>query len=305
MSPATKAATRLQPIQALREQIIALDAAMLVALTSTEEGAVHKLRTSTRRVQAHLTLVDLLHGDADASALSAHRKKTSAVSDRLRRVRRAAGSVRDLDVQIETIRLDAPHKSSVHKGTPGDAVRHQAKKLRKHLQSEREAQARQLVHTLKQQEQELAVELLALEAALKTLKGRSLSAPSLVSKVTLHFAEGMRPLLESRGKQAELRKIIEALREDDLHTVRKLAKLCRYMLESAGRGTTAQQPAEQFEALQEAGGRWHDWLLLQQLSEDFHGRKAELTQRYYVHAEACLADYYLRLNELLPTLMKR
>ena len=49
-------------------------------------------------------------------------------------------------------------------------------------------------------------------------------------------------------------------------------------------------------------GRWHDWLLLQQLSEDFHGRKAELSTRYGTHASAALAEYRLRLNEMLPGL---
>lgn len=274
---------------------------MLAAVTSTEESAVHKLRTSTRRVQAHLQLVDLLHGDGGTPPLLAHKHQASAVLDRLRRVRRSAGSVRDLDVQIETIRSDAPDKAAVHKGTPGDAVRRQAKKLRKHLQAKRESEARRLVHTLKREEQELAVELLALEDALKPLERRSLSVSALVKRVTGYFAANLEPVLN--GKQPDLRRRIEALHEDDLHTVRKLAKLCRYMLESAGRGTAAQQTAEHFEALQEAGGRWHDWLLLQQLSADFHGGKAELTQRYHVHAEACLAEYYLRLDELLPVLM--
>ena len=84
--------------------------------------------------------------------------------------------------------------------------------------------------------------------------------------------------------------------------MRKAAKLCRYMAESAPEGSGVKQRAEQFEAVQEAGGKWHDWLLLARLSKGFHGKKAELTARYTAHSEQALAEYYKKLEELLPVL---
>lgn len=275
---------------------------MLVAVTSTEVGAVHKLRTSTRRVQAHLALLDLLSTSDSALPVPPHKQETAAVLRRLKRVRRAAGAVRDLDVQTGTIQMDAPQKAAVHKGTSGDTIRKQARQLRKHLESNREAEARRLVRVLQAEEHPLAAELQALEQAIQTVKGKALAAAGLIDRVQLHFTAGVKGIL--RPGKADLPRAIEALHEDDLHAVRKLAKLSRYMLESAPEGSRALAVAERYEALQEAGGRWHDWLLLQQISARFHGRKAELTQRYATHAASELAEYRLRLTELLPALQK-
>jgi CHAD domain-containing protein len=297
---------RIQPIQVLKEQIVALDAAMLVAVTSTEVGAVHKLRTTTRRVQAHLSLLDLLnHGDHPVNVPS-HQDEIREVMQHLRRIRRAAGAVRDLDVQTSMIALDAPEKVAVHKGTPGDEVRKQAKKLRKHLEAQRDVEAQKLVATLKDEEQDLAGSLRALEQAIKPARRRTLSHAVLLEHAEEFFAGHVRPILHLR-KAAEddetqvLQRRVDRLDEDALHSLRKAAKLCRYMVEMAPEGSKARAAAERFEAVQEAGGHWHDWLLLQQLSADFHGRKAELTQRYAKHAMAALADYRLKLMEVIPT----
>jgi len=298
--------TRVQPIQVLKEQIVALDAAMLVAVTSTEVGAVHKLRTTTRRVQAHLCLLDLLNRGDHPVNVPSHQDEIREVMQHLRRIRRAAGAVRDLDVQTSMIALDAPEKAAVHKGTPGDEVRKQAKKLRKHLEAQRDVEAQKLVATLKDEEQDLAASLRALEQVIKPAKRRTLSHAVLLEHAEEFFAGHVRPILRlhKAGKvdeQQVIQRRIDRLDEDALHSLRKAAKLCRYMVEIAPEGSQARTAAERFEAVQEAGGHWHDWLLLQQLSEDFHGRKAELTQRYAKHAMAALADYRLKLTEVVST----
>lgn len=301
-------ARRLQPLRELSQQIVALDAAMLVAITSTEVGAVHKLRTTTRRVQAHLELMELLgHGDRPMR-LPEHHTETAAVMQRLRRIRRAAGAVRDLDVQTSMIALDAPLKAVVHNGSTGDVVRKQAKKLRKHLEARREDEAATLVAVLKDEEQDLAASLRELEQKIKSANRRTVTAATLLEHAEEFFAMHVRPVFRARAPRkgedahANLQRRLERLDEDALHAIRKSAKLCRYMVETAPEGTPARGAAAQFEAVQEAGGHWHDWLLLQQLAMDFHGRKAELTRRYEIHATAALADYRLRLSELLPKL---
>ena len=101
----------------------------------------------------------------------------------------------------------------------------------------------------------------------------------------------------------DLRLAIERLNSASLHTLRKSAKLCRYIAESAPDDAVLRQTAERFEAVQEAGGKWHDWLLLTQIAGRFHGRKTELTLRFKKHREAALAEYRLRLVDLLPVLM--
>lgn len=307
MTVATKgsARTRVHPLKALKEQIVALDAAMLVAVTATEVGAVHKLRTTTRRVEAQISLVELLAGGEKPVHLPPHTDEADAVRRRLRKVRRAAGVVRDLDVQTNAIELDAPLKAAVHKGSPGDIMRREAKALRKHLSALREHEAEKLVAVLKAEEQKLAASLRALEQAIKPANRGTVAPSTLVVRIEHGFAERTKGLLTRRAAKGEtakesLRFAIEALSEDDLHTVRKAAKLCRYMAESAPEGSPAFAMAERFEAMQEAGGHWHDWLLLEELSRRFHGKKADLTQRYAKHRDAALADYHLKLAELLP-----
>ncbi|MEZ2347200.1 CHAD domain-containing protein [Terriglobus sp. RCC_193] len=300
--------TRLQPVKALKEQVVALDAALLVAITSTEVGAVHRLRTTTRRVQAHLELLELLgHGD-HPMRLPEHRSEAQAVMQRLRRIRRAAGEVRDLDVQTSMIALDAPQKAAVHSGSTGDAVRRQAKKLRKHLEAQREGEAKKLVAVLKDEEQDLAASLRELEQTIKPARRRALAPAALLEHAEEFFVARVKPVLRAQrprkgeDEHTQLQRRLERLDEDTLHAIRKAAKLCRYMVEIAPEGTPVRAAAERFEAVQEAGGHWHDWLLLQQLSMNFHGRKAELTHRYEIHTNAALADYRLRLSELLPKL---
>lgn len=281
---------------------------MLVAITSTEVGAVHKLRTTTRRVQAHLELLELLgHGD-HPMRLPEHQSEAQAVMQRLRRIRRAAGTVRDLDVQTSMITLDAPQKAAIHNGSTGDVVRKQAKKLRKHLEAQRKDEANKLVAVLKDEEQDLAASLRELEQAIKPAHRRGITAAALVEHAEEFFVAHVKPVLrtqrqdKNQNEHARLQRRLERLDEDTLHAIRKAAKLCRYMVEIAPEGTPARAAAEQFEAVQGAGGHWHDWLLLQQLAANFHGRKAELTHRYEIHTNAALADYRLRLSELLPKL---
>src|SRR4051812_25590665 len=117
---------RIAPLSALSAQVIALDAALLVATTGAEVGAVHKLRTTTRRVEAQMRLLEMLTTGTKPIRLPDYAAEAKAVRRRLMKVRRAAGVVRDLDVQTTIIRMDAPAKSAVHQDSPGDIMRRQA-----------------------------------------------------------------------------------------------------------------------------------------------------------------------------------
>jgi CHAD domain-containing protein len=295
----------LHPVKTLKEHIVALDAAMLVAVTAAEVGAVHKLRTGTRRVEAHMRMLDVLGSGAHPAKIAEHAKQVKAVDRRLRRVRQAAGAVRDLDVQTEVIRYDMPAKTATHKGTPGDAIRKQAKELRKHLQTRRKAEATELIATLKLEEHKLAASLQALEQVLEPASQPVVSPAKVQGRIQAWFIEQATPLLHSKKQNAkgDLRVAIAAMNTRSLHDMRKATKLCRYVAESAPEDAALRQTAERFEAVQEAGGKWHDWLLLVQLSARFHGRKAELSERYRKHRDAALAEYRLKLADLLPLLM--
>lgn len=297
----------VHPVKTLKDHIVSLDAAMLVAVTAAEVGAVHKLRTNTRRVEAHLRLVDLLEHATQPKCIPEHGDEAKAVQRRLRRVRQAAGTVRDLDVQADAIWYDAPAKTAAKDETVA-AVRQQAKALRRHLNQTRSVEAAKLIEVLQAQQQKLAAALHALEQAMKPASVPAIDPLGLASHIQQWFTGETQKVLADGGKHGKrdipLRARLQQLDEDALHSLRKAAKLCRYMAESAPEGSDAMQLAEKFESVQEAGGKWHDWLLLAQLSKGFHGKKAELTQRYTKHSDDALAAYHQTLEDLLPVLAK-
>lgn len=293
------------PVKTLKEHIVALDAAMLVAASAAEVGAVHKLRTTTRRVEAYLHLVELLGDDTRPQHIPEHAKEAKAVTQRLRKVRQAAGTVRDLDVQVDAIWYDCPAKTAA-KDIAVATVRRQAKALRKHLQHTRKVEAETLIAVLHREKQKLAASLRALEQAMKPASVPGVAPANMGERVQLWFAGEVRTLLKPAGKARKAKLTLKArvanLDEEALHDLRKAAKLCRYMAESAPDDSPVRAVAEQFEAVQEAGGMWHDWLLLARLSRGFHGKHAELTMRYTQQRDQALHEYHAKLDDLLPVL---
>jgi hypothetical protein len=58
---------------------------------------------------------------------------------------------------------------------------------------------------------------------------------------------------------------------------------------------TAKRKSNQFKAIQDAGGRWHDLLLFEAIAKKRNGKHSELTKLYASRRDAALADYRLRL----------
>src|ERR1017187_7315792 len=89
------------PIQVLRDATTSLDAAILLCLADPEKSAVHRLRTTTRRIEAQLALLSMLPG------LPPHEDEQRKVLRLIKKLRRSAGKVRDIDVQRDLIRDQA------------------------------------------------------------------------------------------------------------------------------------------------------------------------------------------------------
>ena len=293
----------VHPVKSLKEHIVTLDAAMLVAVTAAEVGAVHKLRTATRRVEAHLHLVDLLEHATRPSDIPEHTKEAKAVQRRLRTVRQAAGKVRDLDVQVDAIWYDAPAKTEEKGAAKIAEIRYEAKTLRKSLSHSRELEAAKLIGVLKTEQRKLAASLRELEQAMKPASVPAIEPDTMITHIQQWFTgETLKLLAPDHKSRATLKTRISRLDEDALHSFRKAAKLCRYMAESAPEESPVLATAEQFEALQEAGGKWHDWLLLARLARKFHGRDAALTRRYSAYRDAALREYQAQIEQLMPVL---
>ena len=264
------------PIQILREGIQNLEAAILICLGKPGKKAVHTLRTSTRRIEAQLQLLAMLPN------LPRHQKQARKAARLLRKLRRTAGKVRDLDVQQALIGDEAAGKKQGPRPTP--EVRKEANNLRLTLKRKREEAAENLHELLQKHRTEFPLVFEKLLDALEPAESLSLTEAHLTALVREWYAQHTPASAPENPAQ--------------LHDIRKRAKLARYLAESAPESAaSAHRLAARFEALQQAGGEWHDWLLLHQLSASELGKSAKLPRRFSVRADSSLRAYKRRLTK--------
>jgi len=83
----------------------------------------------------------------------------------------------------------------------------------------------------------------------------------------------------------------------ELHETRKRAKLARYLVESAPEAfVESHRLAGRFAEMQQAGGEWHDWLILAEVAAAELGDSAMLPQRFAAHANRALSVFRRRLR---------
>lgn len=293
----------VRPIATLHDRIMRLEAAIVVCRARPKKDPVHTLRKATRYVEAQLALLELV------PHLPAHAKQADKVRKRLKSVRKAAGTVRDFDVQRSLVKDDAPNKPAVKTDSPGektapanDQMHRDAKALAKELKLQRDQETAKLTALLRVEEKRLAKRLTKLEEALESAVQHTIPADRLTASIERWFrANTPHPPANGRsGKQTGRKHEVHAMDEDALHALRKASKLCRYMAEGLPANLPeAKRLASRFEAIQEAGGKWHDWLLLQEIAAKYHGNGAALTDRYTQHRDAALASYQTHVAKLL------
>src|SRR5882757_3017393 len=256
--------------------------------------AVHHLRTGTRRVEATL---ETLAREAGARGLG---KPAEEVRQRwlrqLKKVRRAAGTVRDLDVHRELLADNflpaadtAPDKvaAELAEATAAAAtgsveitpLMQQARALDQWLKDQRSDAAQALCSTLDDHADRLLDVERQFMAAIA--KRRSISrrahrpAERLALEDYLRLMDAM-PLLD----------------KENLHDFRKGAKKARYVAESDDKDPAAEAMAKAIKRVQDAIGEWHDWDVVREeareaLQDDGRALEAELearTQRAYQRA---------------------
>jgi CHAD domain-containing protein len=245
-----------QPVSLLLRQSLLLKAAVLDCLSDDGPGdpgpkPVHRLRSATRRIEATLELLSLY-----ASSLPELQQKTKPLAKVLRRVRRAAARVRDLDVHLDLLER--------YRASP-DAPR-----LRKTLAGAREKAARQLHDSLKKDRRKVGRKFDKLETALEPALDLAIAGGALAD-VALHW-------LAAALRGLDLQK------DEDLHTVRKASKTARYLAEiGAPNSKTAAVLASRFERVQQTLGAWHDSLLLEQEALASLGQDAPIVAQ--IHAD--------------------
>ncbi len=239
---------RFFPVRLAGAHTVALVAAVTACLADPSHKAVHQLRKETRRVEALLILL------ADLPDISKHDLHTKRLHRCLRKLRRAAGEVRDLDVHQERLNEIAEGGTapeSAGKAREGEKLVKAARFLNKRLLRQRRDAGKDLQEELRKRQRPTAVATEAWLASLAPEKGVSLTAKALLERVEAKVHDGL--LAESLTRD---------LTGDELHTLRKTAKAARYLAEMLPASTAATAAARRFESLQESGGRWHDALEL-------------------------------------------
>ena len=213
---------------------------------------VHKLRTTTRRVEAILGVLDL-----------PKKSRTKTLLNDLKKVRRIAGVVRDMDVLTGKAADVSPADER------GCQIR-----LLEHLGVERHRAGKKLISELKARG----------PRARRILKDCAKQLEDLVSDPTAAARmEG-----EVRGN-AELRtnqlRSFAILTRRNLHEFRKQAKQLRYVLQIATPRDEALLKA--LSDMQTAIGEWHDWEELLGIAKEVlrHGRKCGMVRELQLHTD--------------------
>jgi CHAD domain-containing protein len=192
---------------------------------------VHKFRTYGRRVEAFL---DELVADPN--------RNEKKLLKQLSRLRKRAGRVRDLDVQISSLRnLKIPQE-------PGRKAQ-----LLRTLAEERVKQEKKLAKTFD-------------DETVRELRRRLKRATSHIE-----IPESTEPLNLALRQLARLGHEHGAMTEKTLHQYRVVGKRARYLAEMACQDPEAKRLVEQLKRMQDVIGDWHDWLKLTQKAEDLFG----------------------------------
>ena len=192
---------------------------------------VHKFRTSSRRVE--VLVADL------AEKRTRNDKKLLKL---LSRLRKKAGRVRDLDVEVTALRsLKIPQEPA------------RKSQLMRTLAEERGKQEKKLIRALDKK---------AIAEVRKRLKR---AAGSLV------IAKNTDPLALATQRIAELELAPGVVTEEALHRFRIAGKRARYIAETAGSNAEAERLVEHLNHMQDAIGDWHDWAQLAERTEKLFG----------------------------------
>lgn len=201
----------------------------LLRLSSVHRSeAVHGFRTTTRRLQ---TLLGQLVADNERR----HKKLLKM----LNRIRKSAGKVRDIDVQLEALRsLKVPQEPR------------------------RKTQLMQSLLDLRAEHEQRLRKLLKKEHIRDIRKRLKRAATST------HFETGRDPLLIARKMLGNVTWPNGPADEATLHQYRIVVKRARYAVEFAPRTPEATKFLAELKLLQDALGNWRDWLTLTRTAVD-------------------------------------
>lgn len=247
--------------------------------SSPKPETVHRLRTTIRRVETLMTTV--------RPASPEHRGKK--LMKQLDRIRRRAGKVRDVDVQITA--LDSLQLESITR----DKAR-----VKRFLQKARIKREQKLLTTCRDELQN------GLQRRIKRAATRLQETPS--SDRTQPELRADRFLHSALERFAALVTEYPVLNESNLHEFRMACKRVRYLAEMAGEVPDGIAVIAELKRIQDSVGEWHDWLTLTDTAEGLLPRPGQSpllaalrasTRSKYLEALRTTADAKRNLLDML------
>jgi CHAD domain-containing protein len=264
-------AKHLEALQLYHDQVLQAD----------EVEAIHKLRVTTRRLQAALDLL----------AIGKEKSHIRKLKKHLRSLRRRLSVVRNYDVFLEILAQEAANRNALH---------YPFESLRKELQHRRDEQAKEIRKHLAKGEIANFANELSLHFKIENAHDE-ISAEAVESKMPklAHFAkdkkifEHMAERLEQRldeflilGAQA-----LPTTHPEELHQLRIAAKRLRYLLEIAAEMGFGENSLvlNWLRSLQDRIGEWHD---LEAIEDEIIGIAArrKFVKNHLHEASAILAS---------------
>jgi CHAD domain-containing protein len=235
---------------------------------------VHDTRTGTRRLQA--TLEELLRATPDDEETQQVRAAATALMRQLKKIRRAAAPVRDLDVHRKLLDKLTKHalgektkkeQSEESPGSRASAIVDQPDLLERPEAGLRttplEQQSDDLDGWLKHHRAQQAHALQSQARSLATKLEKRLENLATAMRAAPRRRAAKPPGIVALDAFARLASEMQHLDAGNLHDFRKGAKKARYVAELAAQGDKhADAIAKTLKKLQDEIGDWHDWLVL-------------------------------------------
>jgi CHAD domain-containing protein len=215
-------------------------AAAAQCVHDADSGAVHRVRTSSRRLQA---MLEATLREAPAVVIRQVEQPARAMLRPLKQIRRAAGPVRDLDVHRKLL------ENWLREGEDANVLRAQAEKLDTWLKGERKHLAQDMQKQIRKRLPELPQLRSTLWTAFAQIPPGTPRAPRGADAVAL----------EDFVRAADAMPLLNA---ENLHDFRKATKKARYVAESGPQAPGCSGVAKALKRIQDAIGEWHDWLCL-------------------------------------------
>jgi CHAD domain-containing protein len=261
-----------QPVTTFLRYSLALKAALAECRDKPTPKAVHWLRASTRRIEATL---QLLVDTADVPSLP---KRSKRLRQSLRRIRRAASRIRDLDVHSELL---ATYKT----------IR-DADDMEKEFSAARENKVKKLQQHIRKDQRDIHRALDRIEAILAPAADLNISGGSLVHAAQTSLAPALRGL--------------DPKDDDDLHTIRKACKTARYIAEIGSETSKAASSlAKHLQNIQQTTGAWHDCLTLLNEAQAGLPNDSLLTQKLHAKTGSLRRQAESKAGHLLAIKVSR